>query len=99
MVGLPKNQKEFDAIWVIVDRLTKVAHFLPIRIYYPLDKLSQLCVDDIVRLHGIPVAIISNRDPRFTSRFWGGLQCAIETKLIFGMTFDLQTDGQQERTI
>lgn len=73
VVGLPKTQKGFDALWVIVDKLTKAAHFLPIRISYPLDKLAQLCVDEIVRLHGIPAVIVFDKDPRFTSRFLGAL--------------------------
>ena len=69
VMGLPKAQASFDAIWVIVDRLTKSAHFLPIRATYPLEKLAQLYVQEIVRLHGVPSTIISDRDLRFTSRF------------------------------
>ena len=64
---------KYDAIWVIVDRLTKTAHFLPIDIRYSLEKLTQLYIKEVVRLHGIPSSIISDRDPRFTSRFWRSL--------------------------
>jgi hypothetical protein len=66
---------------------------------YSLDKLVELYVNEIVRLHGVPVSIVSDRDPRFTSRFWGSLQKALGTKLNFSTTFHPQTDGQSERTI
>ncbi|XP_071920667.1 uncharacterized protein [Coffea arabica] len=68
--GLPRTQKGHDAVWVIVDRLTKSAHFLPVNMKYSMEKLAQLYMDEIVRLHGIPVSIVSDRDPRFVSRFW-----------------------------
>ncbi|XP_057729979.1 uncharacterized protein LOC130945265 [Arachis stenosperma] len=67
--GLPRTRTGFDAIWVIVDRLTKLAHFLPIRMNYTLEELARLYIKGIVRLHGVPTTIISDRDPRFTSRF------------------------------
>ena len=73
VVGLPWIQRQHDAIWVIVDRLTKSAHFLPINVEDSLEKLAQLYVDEIVRLHGVPVLIVSDRYPRFTSRFWPSL--------------------------
>ena len=69
VVGLPLTGKKRDLVWVIVDRLTKSAHFLPVRTDYLLDKLSKLYIKEIVWLHGITVSIISHRDPRFTSRF------------------------------
>ena len=86
-------------IWVIVDRLTKSAHFLPIRNSDSLDKLAQLYVREIIRLHDTPVSIVSDRDPRFTSWFWPSLQNALGTRLHFSTAFHLQTDGQSERTI
>ena len=73
VVGLPVTRRKHDSIWVVVDRLTKSAHFLPVRTNYPLDKLAELYIKEIVRLHVIPISIISNRDLRFTSRFWGKL--------------------------
>ena len=79
VTGLPRTQRQHDAIWVIVDRLTKSAHFLPVNVEDSLEKLAQLYVDEIVRLHGVPVSIVSNRDPRFTSRFWPSLQTALGT--------------------
>ena len=67
--GLPRTKKGFDAIWVIVDRLTKTAHFLPINMKYPLEKLDKLYLDEIMRLHGVLVSIVSDKNPRFVSRF------------------------------
>jgi len=68
--GLPKEKGGNNAIWVIVDRLTKSALFLPMRKTYSIDKLAQLYVNEVIRLHGVPVSIVSDRDPRFTSRLW-----------------------------
>ena len=63
VTGLPRTRRQHDAIWVIVDRLTKSAHFLPDSNDYPLDKLAQLYVEEIVRLHGVPISIVSDQDP------------------------------------
>lgn len=71
--GLPHTKRNHDAIWVILDRLTKNDHILGIRMDYLLERLAKLYINDIVRIHGIPVSILSDRDPRFTSRFWGSL--------------------------
>ena len=99
VIGLPRTQKQHDAIWVIVDRLTKSTRFLPVNVEDSLEKFSKLYVDEIVRLHGVPVSIVSDRDPRFTSRFWPSLQTALGTRLHFSTAFHPQTDGQSERTI
>ena len=99
VVGLPLTGRKHDSVWVVMDRLTKSTHFLPVRTYYLLDKLAELYIKEIVRLHGIPISIISDRDPRFTSRFWGKLQEALGTRLNFSKAFHLQTDGQSERVI
>ena len=99
VVGLPRTVQKFDSIWVIVDRLTKSAHFLPINIRYSLEKLTELYIKEIVRLHGVPKSIISNRDPRFTSKFWRSLHQALGTKLHLSSAYHPQTDGQSERTI
>ena len=99
VVGLPKTAKGHDAIWVIIDRLTKSAHFLPIKVTYSLEQLANLYVQEIVRLHGVPTSIISDRDSRFTSTFWRNVQQAMGTKLKFSTAFHPQTDGQSERTI
>ena len=97
--GLPLSASKKDAIWVVVDRLTKSAHFIPVRTDYSLDKLAELYVSQIVRLHGVPISIVSDRDPRFTSRFWKKLQEALGTKLHFSTVFHPQTDGQSKRII
>ncbi|KAA3473699.1 DNA/RNA polymerases superfamily protein [Gossypium australe] len=91
--GLPQTPKKKDMIWVIVDRLTKTAHFIPIRSDYSLDRLAELYISKIVRLHGVPLSILSVRGPRFTSRFWKKLQEALGTKLHFSTSFHPQTDG------
>ncbi|CAL9017708.1 unnamed protein product [Prunus brigantina] len=96
---LPRTQNKHDGVWVIVDRLTKSAHFLPVRANYTLNKLAKIFIDEIVRLHGVPVTIVSDRDPRFTSRFWAKLNEAFGTQLQFSTAFHPQTDGQSERTI
>ena len=85
--GLPLTQQKHDFVWVIIDRLTKSAHFIPIRIDYSMDRLAELYVDEIVRLHGVLLSIVSDRDPRFTLRFWKELQSALGTKLNFSTTF------------
>ena len=91
--GLPLTQRKHDYVWVIVDRLTKLAHFIPIGIDYSLDRLAELYVDEIVQLHGVSLSIVSDRDLRFTSRFWKELQLALGTQLNFSTTFHPQTDG------
>ncbi|WRX07614.1 Integrase [Theobroma cacao] len=99
VLGLPRTQRGKDAIWVIVDRLTKSAHFLVVHSTYSIEKLAQLYIDEIVRLHGVFVSIVLDRDPRFTSRFWQRFQEALGTKLKFSTAFHPQTDGQSEKTI
>ncbi|GJR26578.1 putative reverse transcriptase domain-containing protein [Tanacetum coccineum] len=92
VTGLPTTQKRHDAIWVVVDRLTKSAHFLPIRKNYGISKLAEIFQQEIVRLHGTPTSIVSDRDPKFTSHFWKGLQKAWGTRLKFSTAFHPQTD-------
>ena len=77
VVGLPSTGRKHDSVSVVVNRLTKSAHFLPMRTDYSLDKLAEMYIKEIVRLHRIPVSIILDRDPRFTSRIWGKLQEAL----------------------
>ncbi|KAJ9567411.1 hypothetical protein OSB04_003377 [Centaurea solstitialis] len=96
---LPRTKKGHDSIWVIVDRLTKSAHFLPIRETYSIDRLAQLYVDEIVMRHGVPISIISDRDNRFTSRFWQLLQAALGTSVDLNTAYHPQTVGQTERII
>ncbi|KAJ9539174.1 hypothetical protein OSB04_031907 [Centaurea solstitialis] len=79
---LPKTKKGHDSIWVIVDRLTKSAHFLPIRETYSIDRLAKLYVDEIAMRHGMPILIISNRDGSSTSRFWEPLELQVGDKVL-----------------
>ncbi|KAI3776282.1 hypothetical protein L1987_46057 [Smallanthus sonchifolius] len=96
---LPRTSSGYDSIWVIIDRLTKSAHFLPIREDFKVEKLARIYIDEIVSRHGVPVNIISDRDARFTSRFWQSLQKALGTRLDLSTAYHPQTDGQTERTI
>ncbi|GKC19521.1 reverse transcriptase domain-containing protein [Tanacetum coccineum] len=96
---LPKTAAGFDSIWVIVDRLTKSAHFLPMRETDSTEKLMRLYMKEIVARHGIPVSIISDRDSHFTSRVWQSLHKALGTQLDLSTAYHPQTDGQSERTI
>ncbi|GKA79564.1 putative reverse transcriptase domain-containing protein [Tanacetum coccineum] len=96
---LPKSSYGFDTIWVIVDRLTKSAYFLPIRENDPLDKLARLYLNRIVARHGIPALIICDRDGRFTSNFWRSFQKALGTDISMSIAYHPETDGQIERTI
>ncbi|GJX26826.1 putative reverse transcriptase domain-containing protein [Tanacetum coccineum] len=96
---LPKSSSGYDTIWVIVDRLTKSAHFLPIREDYKTEKLAKIYVNEIVARHGVPVSIISDRDGRFTSHLWQAFQEALGTRLDMSTAYHPQTDGQSERTI
>ena len=90
---LPHTSSGYDAIWVIVDRLTKTAHFLPIKKTYSTDRLARLYVNWIVCLHGVPVSIVSDRGATFTSVFWQELHKALGTRLDFSTVFHPQTDG------
>ena len=94
IVGLPRSNRGNDTIWVIVDRLTKSAHFLAMKIAHKLDTLANLYIKEIIRLHGTPMSIVSDRDPRFVSQFWKSLQAAMGTQLNFSTAFHPQTDGQ-----
>ncbi|GJX41602.1 putative reverse transcriptase domain-containing protein [Tanacetum coccineum] len=96
---LPRSSQGFDTIWVIMDRLTKSAHFLPIRENDPLDKLARLYLNRIVARHGIPASIICDRDGRFTSNFWRSFQKALGTDTCMSTAYHPETDGQSKRTI
>ena len=96
---LPPTAQRHDDIWIVVDRLTKFAHFLPIREKFSPQKLAELFMSHIVSLHGVPVSIVSDRDPRFTSRFWKRLMKELGVNLNLSTAFHPQTDGQSERTI
>ncbi|GKC66140.1 putative reverse transcriptase domain-containing protein [Tanacetum coccineum] len=96
---LPKTPRQCDAIWVIVDHLTKSAIFLPIKESMSSEALAELYLREVVARHGVPVSIVSDRDNRFTSRFWQRFQEDLGTRVHFSITYHPQTDGQSERTI
>jgi transposase InsO family protein len=97
IVGLPRTQSGYDSIWVIVDRLTKVAHFIPVKTTYTGPRFVDLYIARIVCLHGVPKRIVSDRGSQFTSRFWQKLHESLDTRLNFSLAYHPQTDGQTER--
>ncbi|GKC60975.1 putative reverse transcriptase domain-containing protein [Tanacetum coccineum] len=96
---LPRTSSGHDTIWVIVDRLTKSAHFLPMREDYKMDRVARLYLNENVARHGVPILIISDHDSRFTSKFWQSMQEALGTHLDMSTAYHHQTGGQSERTI
>ncbi|GJZ74799.1 reverse transcriptase domain-containing protein [Tanacetum coccineum] len=99
IMKLPKTPRQCDAIWVIVDRLTKSAIFLPIKESMSSEALAELYLREVVARHGVPVSIVSDRDNRFTFRFWQRFQEDLGTRVHFSTAYHPQTDGQSERTI
>jgi IS30 family transposase len=98
IVGLPRTQAGYDSIWVIVDRITKVAHFIAVKTTYSGVKLAELYMLRIVCLHGVSKKIMSDRGSQFTSKFWEKLHESMDTKLNFSSAYHPQTDGQTEKT-
>ena len=90
---LPWTQWRHDAAWVIVDRLTKSAHFLAFRMTFTLEEFCRVYIREIVRLHGVSVSIVSDRDPKFTVHFWKSFQKSMGTQLTMSIAFHPQTDG------
>nr|GEU74589.1 hypothetical protein [Tanacetum cinerariifolium] len=99
VLGLPRTPSGYDSIWVIVDRLTKSAHFLPMKKTDNIKKLAQQYLKEIVCRHGVHVSIISDRDSLFTSRYWKTLQKALRTQLNLSTAYHPVTDGQSERMV
>ncbi|GJP82049.1 hypothetical protein CLOP_g12174, partial [Closterium sp. NIES-67] len=98
VMGLPAGPSGNDAVLVVVDRLTKMAHFAPCRTTITAEETARLFISTVVRLHGIPAAIISDRDPKFTSKFWQDTWARYGTRLQFSSAYHPQTDDQTERT-
>jgi hypothetical protein len=96
--GFPLTARRHDSIFMIVDTLTKSTHFIPIRMMYQVPNIARFFVSKIVRLHGVPKMIISNRESMFTRRFWTSFQEALGTQLNFSTTYHPETDGKIERT-
>src|SRR5512141_993578 len=97
ITGLPRTKSAYDSIWVVVARLTKVAHFIPVKTTYTSAKLAKIYMTRIVCMHGVPRSIVSDRGTQFTSKFWNQLHETLGTRLEFSTTFHPQTDGQTER--
>ncbi|KAH7434535.1 hypothetical protein KP509_06G022000 [Ceratopteris richardii] len=95
--GLPRTQKGFDLVWVVVDRLTKLAQFIPVKTTYKTPELAKIFVNQLYRLYGLPVDIVSDRDARFTSHFWRAVFSRLETKLSLSRAEHPRTDGQSEK--
>jgi hypothetical protein len=98
IVGLPRTQAGYDSIWVIVDRLRKVAHFIPVKTTYSGAKLAELYMSRIVCIHGVPKKIVSDRGYQFTSKLWEKHHESMDTMLNFSSAYHPQTDGQTKRT-
>ena len=90
---LPRTSRGHDVVWVIVDRLSKSAHFLAVRMTFTLEEFCRLYMLEIVRLHGVLVFIVSYQDPRFTAPFWKSFQRVMGTQLRMSTTFHPQTKG------
>jgi IS30 family transposase len=97
IVGLLRTQSGYDSIWLIVDRLTKVAHFIPVKTTYSAPQLAELYMLMIVCLHGVPKKIMSDRGTQFASEFWERLNETLDTQLRFSSAYHPQTNGQNER--
>jgi hypothetical protein len=97
IVGLPRTSKGFDSIWVIIDRLIKIAHFLPVKTDHPVAVYAQLYIARIISLHGVPKTIVSDRGPQFVSKFWEELHKSLGIKLLHSSAYHPQTSGQTER--
>ena len=99
VVGLSRSPPGKDASWVVIDRLTKVAHFIPMKKATSIVDLVPLYIKEVIRLHGVPKSIVSDRDSKFVSHFWQSLHKAMGTKLDMSVAFHPQTDGQSEHSI
>ncbi|GJV55296.1 putative reverse transcriptase domain-containing protein [Tanacetum coccineum] len=99
VTGLPRTSSGYDSIWVIVDRLTKSAYFLPMKKTDSMEKFTQLYLKEVVYRHGVLLSIISDRDSRFAYGFWRSLQNALGTNLNMSTAYHPEMDGQSERMI
>ena len=97
ITGLPKSKKENDSIFVVIEKLLKASHFMPMKSTYKVVNFANIFSKDIFRLHGIPKAIISYQDVKFTGNFWRYLFSKLETQLKFSIAYHPQRDGKTKR--
>ena len=97
IIGLPRTRKLHDSIMVVVDKLTKDAHFIPLKTTHKAADVADIFLREARHLHGIPKMIVSNRDPKFTSNLWKGLFKGFRTNLNFSTAYHRESDGQRER--
>jgi hypothetical protein len=97
IVRLPRTAKGYDSIWVIIDRLTKIAHFLLVKVKYPVIAYVELYIARILSLHGVPKTIVPDRGPQFVSKLWEELHKSLGTKLLHSSSYHPQTSGQTKR--
>ena len=97
ITGLPRTRSGYDSIWVVVDRLTKVAHFIPVKTTYTSSKLAKIYMTRIVCLHGVPRTIVSDRGTQFTSKFWNQLHETLGTRLEFSIAFQMDRPRESIR--
>ena len=98
VVGLPLTQKSYDSIWVVVERLIKSAHLIPVKSIYSVEDYARIFLDEIMCHHGIPLSIILDRGKQFISRFWRSFQKGFGTMVKLSILFHSQTNGQVERS-
>ena len=98
VTGLPTTQGGFNSIMVVVDMLTKVSHLIPVKVTYTASDIARIFVKEIFRIHGLPKRIVSDRDAKFTSKFWTSLFQAINTQLCFSSAYHPQSDGIDYQT-
>jgi hypothetical protein len=97
IVGLPLNDYKFDSIWVVVDRLTKFAHFIPVRTKYRVEKYAKIYISHVLCVHRVLKMIIFDRGSQFVACFWEQLHASLRTHLIHSSVYHPQTEGQTER--
>ncbi|CAN4093502.1 unnamed protein product [Withania somnifera] len=97
--GLPRTSRGFDSIWVIVDRMTKSAHFIPTHSSYSAERPARIYIGEVVRLHGVPISIISDGGTQFTSKFWRAVRRDLGTEVHLSTAFHPRIDGGVDRLL
>jgi hypothetical protein len=97
LTKFPRIERQHDSIMVVVDKLTKASHFVPVKITHTTTNIAEIYMREMARLHGIPKAIVSDRDTKFTSNLWRGLFKIFGTNMKFRTTYHAQSDGKTER--